>query len=58
MAKKVVVETPRKKPENPPPETPIVKPEPTKLSPCAHQTEEEIAAYYRNAKIGDVAVVM
>jgi environmental stress-induced protein Ves len=28
-----------------------------KISPCAYQTEEEIAAYYRAAKIGDVVVV-
>ncbi|MDW9481164.1 hypothetical protein GOB57_21190 [Sinorhizobium meliloti] len=27
------------------------------MSPCAYQTEEEIAAYYRNASIGDRAVV-
>lgn len=38
-------------------DTSIVKSEPTKLSPCAYQSEEDIAAYYRNAKVGDVAVV-
>lgn len=28
-----------------------------KISPCAHQTEADIANYYRSAKVGDVAVV-
>lgn len=31
--------------------------DPTPLSPCANQTEAEIEKYYRNAEIGDIAVV-
>lgn len=28
-----------------------------RISPCAHQTETDIANYYRNAKVGDIAIV-
>jgi hypothetical protein len=56
--KSVVTET-----RKPRPVTPEQRPEPAlsgkarKISPCAEQTEDEIAGYYRNAKVGDVAVV-
>lgn len=35
----------------------LTEPPTSKISPCTAQTAEDIATYYRNAKIGDVAVV-
>lgn len=56
--KAVVAEVKRQRPDEP-----SQKPEAgstgasRKVSPCAYQTEDEIATYYRKANAGDVAVV-
>lgn len=57
MTKTVVTETRRSRSEAGSTDVSAPKIYKREISPCAGQTAEEIAAYYRSAKVGAVAVV-